>query len=214
LSLLQGVVILVATPGRLLDHLKNTQSFQMKHAQYLVLDEADRLLDLVFENQIKSLLELLEQGRGRSTKKALQVVMVSATITPAMDKLSRQLMGDHTRIDADASKVEEVIGLSSDAGEWEKDVSPLAKKLKADKDRAAVEAFSSNIPQQLVQHYMLVTCKLRLPALASFLRRHAQGNKVLVFVSTCDSVDFHAKLFQSATWPGQSHTLTYYCLCA
>jgi ATP-dependent RNA helicase DDX31/DBP7 len=42
----KGVVILTATPGRLLDHLKTTESFQLKHLRWIVLDEADRLLDL------------------------------------------------------------------------------------------------------------------------------------------------------------------------
>ena len=42
----KGVVILVSTPGRLLDHLKATESFSMAHLSWLVMDEADRLLDM------------------------------------------------------------------------------------------------------------------------------------------------------------------------
>lgn len=203
------MVVLVATPGRLVDHMKNTKAFSRKSAQWLVLDEADRLLDLGFDKQIKEVLELLQEGQGKddvSGNKPLQVVMVSATITPAMDRLSRQMMGSHTRIDADSSKVEDVegvVGQAAAADEMEGQID--SKKAKKEKDGAltSTEAFTSTIPQQLVQHYMLVTCKLRLPALTSFLRRHALGKKVLVFVSTCDSVDFHAQLFQSATWPGK-----------
>ncbi len=40
--------IVVATPGRLMDHLENTKGFSLKHLKYLVMDEADRLLDLDF----------------------------------------------------------------------------------------------------------------------------------------------------------------------
>ena len=42
----KGVCILAATPGRLIDHLKNSEAFKVTSLEYLVLDEADRLLDL------------------------------------------------------------------------------------------------------------------------------------------------------------------------
>lgn len=63
------------------------------------------------------------------------------------------------------------------------------------------EEFST--PRQLVQYYMSVTQKLRLPALCSFLRARAR-EKVVVFMSTCDAVDFHHDLFRRAGWPGDS----------
>lgn len=206
----KGVVVLVATPGRLLDHLKNTKSLTCRLAQWLVLDEADRLLDLGFESQVKEVMEHLNSGRAKAmADKPLQVVMVSATITPAMDRLSRQMMSDHTRVDADANTVEEVKcdggqAMAEEGGKGagtKEEIS--AQKSKKGAATTSNEAFTSTIPQQLVQHYMLVTCKLRLSALTCFLRRYAPGKKVLVFVSTCDSVDFHTQLFKSATWPGK-----------
>ena len=48
----RGVTVLVATPGRLLDHLQNTAAFRTEELRWLVLDEADRLLDLGFEQKI------------------------------------------------------------------------------------------------------------------------------------------------------------------
>jgi ATP-dependent RNA helicase DDX31/DBP7 len=48
----QGITIVVATPGRLLDHLQNTECFQHNKLSWLVLDEADRLMDLGFETQV------------------------------------------------------------------------------------------------------------------------------------------------------------------
>lgn len=47
--MLQGVSILVATPGRLLDHLQNTTALNVKNMKCLVIDEADRILDIGFE---------------------------------------------------------------------------------------------------------------------------------------------------------------------
>lgn len=65
----------------------------------------------------------------------------------------------------------------------------------------ATEEFST--PRQLVQYYMTVTQKLRLPALCAFLRARAR-EKVVVFMSTCDAVDFHHDLFRRAGWPGEA----------
>ena len=57
----KGVVVLVSTPGRLLDHLKTTESFTLNNLRWVILDEADRLLDMGFE---QSILEILSIIRG------------------------------------------------------------------------------------------------------------------------------------------------------
>jgi Superfamily II DNA and RNA helicases len=49
----------VATPGRLLDHLQNTPDFLFKNLQCLVIDEADRILDIGFEEEMKQIINLL-----------------------------------------------------------------------------------------------------------------------------------------------------------
>eukprot|EP00897_Mesotaenium_endlicherianum_P002092 jgi/Mesen1/1910/ME000143S00967 len=59
----KGVTILVATPGRLLDHLRSTASFRTDNLEWLVLDEADRLLDLGFEKDIHEILALLDSRK-------------------------------------------------------------------------------------------------------------------------------------------------------
>jgi ATP-dependent RNA helicase DDX18/HAS1 len=51
--------VLVATPGRLLDHLQNTSDFLFKNLQCLVIDEADRILDIGFEEEMKQIINLL-----------------------------------------------------------------------------------------------------------------------------------------------------------
>jgi ATP-dependent RNA helicase DDX18/HAS1 len=51
--------VLVATPGRLLDHLQNTPDFLYKNLQCLVIDEADRILDIGFEEEMKQIINLL-----------------------------------------------------------------------------------------------------------------------------------------------------------
>ena len=62
------------------------------------------------------------------------------------------------------------------------------------------ENISDAIPEQLSQYYMVVPCKWRLAALCSFLKLHANANeKIIVFFSTCDSVDYHALLLKAAS---------------
>eukprot|EP01054_Gregarina_sp_Poly1_P003853 Gregarina_sp_Poly_1__3852@NODE_214_length_11311_cov_270_018855_g190_i0_p2_GENE_NODE_214_length_11311_cov_270_018855_g190_i0NODE_214_length_11311_cov_270_018855_g190_i0_p2_ORF_typecomplete_len824_score133_94DEAD/PF00270_29/4_6e37Helicase_C/PF00271_31/4_6e02Helicase_C/PF00271_31/4_8e02Helicase_C/PF00271_31/1_6e22DUF4217/PF13959_6/1_2e09ResIII/PF04851_15/1e07ERCC3_RAD25_C/PF16203_5/89ERCC3_RAD25_C/PF16203_5/1_2e05_NODE_214_length_11311_cov_270_018855_g190_i0854611017 len=64
-SLRKGAVILVATPGRILDHLGTTSSFRNSFLMTLVLDEADRLLDMGFECKLRKIVhELKENLRG------------------------------------------------------------------------------------------------------------------------------------------------------
>nr|KAG5698268.1 hypothetical protein BaRGS_024075 [Batillaria attramentaria] len=61
-KLSKGINILVATPGRLLDHLQNTEGFMYKNLQCLIIDEADRLLDMGFEEEMKQIIKLLPQA--------------------------------------------------------------------------------------------------------------------------------------------------------
>lgn len=49
----------MATPGRLLDHLQNTPDFLYKNLQCLVIDEADRILEIGFEEEVKQIIKLL-----------------------------------------------------------------------------------------------------------------------------------------------------------
>jgi len=55
-KLRKGITILVATPGRLLYHLKNTQCFKLINLKHLVLEECDRILDLGFKSQLEEII--------------------------------------------------------------------------------------------------------------------------------------------------------------
>ncbi|WKX88109.1 hypothetical protein Q1695_008046 [Nippostrongylus brasiliensis] len=59
-KLAKGVCVLVATPGRLLDHLQNTEPFLVKNLKCLVIDEADRILDIGFEIEMQQVDELVK----------------------------------------------------------------------------------------------------------------------------------------------------------
>ncbi|GFR77870.1 RNA helicase [Elysia marginata] len=80
-KLVKGINILVATPGRLLDHLQNTKDFMYKNLQCLIIDEADRILDMGFEEEMKQIIQLLPKKR--------QTMLFSATPTRKTEDLAR-----------------------------------------------------------------------------------------------------------------------------
>mmetsp|Transcript_25527 Transcript_25527/g.37689 ORF Transcript_25527/g.37689 Transcript_25527/m.37689 type:complete len:600 (-) Transcript_25527:112-1911(-) len=80
-KLVKGVNILVATPGRLLDHLANTRGFNFQRLQVLVVDEADRILEQGFEEDMHQIIKLLPRQR--------QTILFSATQTRKVEDLAR-----------------------------------------------------------------------------------------------------------------------------
>jgi hypothetical protein len=73
----KGVNILVSTPGRLVDHLGKTESLRLDHVEWVVLDEADRMLELGYERDVRAVLDAL-QMKNQLTR---QSVLLSATLT-------------------------------------------------------------------------------------------------------------------------------------
>jgi len=88
--LMKGVEVLVATPGRLLDHVEQ-RTVQLGQVQMLVLDEADRMLDMGFMPDLKRILALLPKKR--------QNLMFSATFSKEIKKLSEDFLTDPVLIE-------------------------------------------------------------------------------------------------------------------
>ncbi|CCU77138.1 Putative ATP-dependent RNA helicase [Blumeria hordei DH14] len=81
-KLAKGVNLLIATPGRLLDHLQNTQGFVFKNLKALVIDEADRILEIGFEDEMRQIVKVLP-------KDDRQTMLFSATQTTKVEDLAR-----------------------------------------------------------------------------------------------------------------------------
>ncbi|CEL03136.1 Putative ATP-dependent RNA helicase dbp7 [Aspergillus calidoustus] len=175
----KGLNILVATPGRLADHLENTQALDVSNVRWLVLDEGDRLMELGFEQELQGIISKLDARQrpsripGVPTKRA--TILCSATLKMNVQKLGEISLKDAVHIKADPE----------DEGGEKKD---------GDDEDAAFR-----VPAQLKQSYAIVASKLRLVTLTAYMKRTfmRKGSvmKAIIFVSCADSVNFHFEVF-------------------
>ena len=89
-QLRKGVDIIIATPGRLLDHMSQ-KTVDLRHVDFLILDEADRMLDMGFINDIKKVLAVMPKDK--------QTLLFSATYSNEIKKLSNTLLKSPTLIE-------------------------------------------------------------------------------------------------------------------
>ncbi|XP_063901543.1 uncharacterized protein LOC135121167 [Zophobas morio] len=145
----KGINILVGTPGRLLDHLQSTKGFLYRNLQQLVIDEADRCLEIGFEDEMRQIVKVLPGNR--------QTVLFSATQTRNVEDLAR-------------------ISLKKE---------PLYIGVDDDKEHSTASGIE--------QGYVTVPPEYRFLLLFTFLRRNLT-KKMMVFMSSCNSVKYHAEL--------------------
>lgn len=82
--------VIVCTPGRLVDHLEHTKGFNLRQLKFLVLDEADRLLDLDFETELEKIISCIPKERT--------TLLFSATMTTKVQKLQRASLRDPVKV--------------------------------------------------------------------------------------------------------------------
>ncbi|KAG6016224.1 ribosomal RNA processing protein [Claviceps pusilla] len=92
--------IIVATPGRLVDHLEKTKGFSLRTLKYLVMDEADRLLDMDFGPAIDKLLKFIPRER--------RTFLFSATLSSRVESLQRASLRDPVRVSVSSNKYQTV----------------------------------------------------------------------------------------------------------
>ncbi|MDR0817795.1 MAG: DEAD/DEAH box helicase [Clostridiales Family XIII bacterium] len=106
--------IIVATPGRLMDHL-NRRTVRLNHLTTVVLDEADRMLDMGFRNDIKAILDVTPENR--------QTVMFSATMSPEVMQIASkyQKNAQTIRLGGEQKPVDTVTQYYAEVGVREKE---------------------------------------------------------------------------------------------
>ncbi|KAI3893833.1 hypothetical protein MKW92_018189, partial [Papaver armeniacum] len=164
--LVKGVNLLIATPGRLLDHLQNTKGFIYKNLKCLIVDETDRMLEENFEEQMKQIIKLLPKEKIKKIKNGEKITVLvrntalfSATQTTEVEDIAHLLFKS------------------------------IPVYVNVDDGRA-----KSTI-EELQLGYCVVPSARRFILLYSFLKRNL-SKKVMVFFSSCCSVKYHLELLR------------------
>ncbi|GAA6018880.1 hypothetical protein JCM11491_001710 [Sporobolomyces phaffii] len=149
-KLAKGVNLLIATPGRLLDHLQNTKGFVFNNLRALIIDEADRILEIGFEDEMRQIISLLPKENRQS-------MLFSATQTTKVTDLARMSLRP----------------------------GPLYINVDSHRDTSTAD--------NLEQGYVVCDSDKRFLLLFTFLRKNLK-KKVIVFFSSCKSVQYHGEL--------------------
>ena len=179
--------ILIGTPGRLLQHMSETPFFNADNLKILVIDEADRILDEGFENDINEILTYLPKNR--------QTLLFSATLTKNLKRLVKVNM-----------RSPEYINLSNTDNIITNDI--IGNNLENDKNELSIIKNNQNqnlkisnninnliIPKNLNQFYTIVEPEDRINILYSFLKTH-KNSKCLIFLSSRKQVRFFTEIFK------------------
>ncbi|WPK25320.1 hypothetical protein PUMCH_002631 [Australozyma saopauloensis] len=166
----KGVNILVATPGRLADHLENTTSLDVSQVRWLVLDEGDRLVELGFQETITKITDHLSQHSRINSNKWIELpprrvnILCSATMPDDVKQFGSTILEKPEMISIDRGS-----------------------------------EINATAPDQLVLKVLTVPPKLRLVTLAACLKNvplHSEEvSRSIVFLSCANSVDYHFDVF-------------------
>ncbi|NXW72283.1 DDX31 helicase, partial [Hirundo rustica] len=175
----KGINILISTPGRLVDHIKSTECIHFHRTQWLIIDEADRILDLGFEKDVAVILNALNAER-----EARQNVLLSATLTEGVTRLADISLNDPVSI----SIADEIQKVHEPASQTDREASSSSN---------CMEQENFAVPETLQQYVMVVPSKLRLVTLAAFILQKCKfekRHKMIIFFSSCEQVEFYHEL--------------------
>ncbi|EDV38601.1 uncharacterized protein Dana_GF19542 [Drosophila ananassae] len=157
--------ILICTPGRLLQHMDENPLFNTSSLEVLVLDEADRCLDMGFQKTLNSIIENFPPER--------QTLLFSATQTNTVEDLARLNLKDPV-----------YVGYGTKAGDSTSTPSSTSTK------EVAVLA----VPELLQQSYVVLNLEDKITMLWSFIKNHLK-QKIIVFVASCKQAKYLYEIF-------------------
>ncbi|XP_017491344.1 PREDICTED: probable ATP-dependent RNA helicase CG8611 isoform X3 [Rhagoletis zephyria] len=193
----KGINILVGTPGRVLDHLLHTETFKVHKTQCLVLDEADRLLEMGYELDVKQIVELIDTQRSKSVEENkdtvphLQRLLLSATLTANVQRLAGLTLKEPIFVDNSDEAVTNTKPKTK--GYIKSDIAAQNSDMQDDGEDTSI----MTIPENLKLNFVVVPPKLRLVTLCGILTNEfnrKQRLKAIVFMSTMEMVNYHHDL--------------------
>jgi ATP-dependent RNA helicase DDX31/DBP7 len=180
----KGVNILVATPGRLADHLESTMAFDTSFVRWIVLDEGDRLVDMGFLETVGKILRIVE---GRVQHRLMKAQKEGVLETRLPSRLVKVLCSATLRGEEGLGALETI-------------VDPIFLKAESEKDKDTEDFDHVATPGQLSQKAVITPEKLRFVTLCALLTSFATLSppaKMIVFFSCSTSVDYHHQLLSS-----------------
>ncbi|XP_075704473.1 ATP-dependent DNA helicase DDX31-like, partial [Rhinoderma darwinii] len=174
----KGINILISTPGRLVDHIRSTKNMHFTHIRWLIVDEADRILDLGFEKDVTTILNAVN-----SQCEQRQNVLLSATLSQGVTRL------------ADISLQNPITVTLA-----EENTTDMAPKVKSKVVQKEADTSGFAMPEKLRQHTVVVPSKLKLVTLSAFILGKWKSDpkpKMIVFFPSCELVEFHHRLLSN-----------------
>ncbi len=133
-GMLMGSDVVIATPGRMISHLQNS-GVDLSHVEYLILDEADRMLDMGFADDIMKIISFMPKER--------QTLLFSATLPPKIRDLAKTILRDPVEVSIAISKPNESIDQSAYIC-YEAQKQGIIRELFKDKSESKAIIFSSS----------------------------------------------------------------------
>ncbi|KNH03991.1 ATP-dependent RNA helicase DDX31-like protein [Perkinsela sp. CCAP 1560/4] len=200
----KGQNILVATPGRLLDHVRTTQCMDLSRLQYLVVDEADRTLDEGFEADLRQLKSYLDEKQSYFGAVIRKKVLVSATLSEKILDLSYFILDNPKLVS------------SKDTCEW--DTQHKKSTEEEDDDKPAKEGKNKAslpfiFPDALEQRFTICSPKRKVVTMLALLYwiftnddKKEETKKAIVFSNSFSCVDFFHLIASIVTNPFRNGT--------
>jgi ATP-dependent RNA helicase DDX55/SPB4 len=180
--------IIVATPGRLHD-LEDKVQLNFKDLQLLILDEADKMLELGYEAKLNHILSKCPKQRRTG--------LFSATVNSEIENLIKVGMRNPVFVDIKINNDEDIFvnDLNSDEYFEVINIDSLQQK------REVIAKFSQEIPKQLVQNYVLFNnVKYKFPTLIKIINEVMSNKptaKIMIFFATCNVVEYMSIVLKS-----------------
>ena len=181
-GMLSGSDVVIATPGRMIAHLQNS-GVDLSHVEYLILDEADRMLDMGFSEDIMKIVSYMPRER--------QTIMFSATLPPKIRELAKTILRNPAEVNIAISKPNEAIDQSAYIC-YENQKLGIIRELFAEPTDSKTIIFSSSKLKVKELAHTLKRMKLDVAAMHSDLEQaqreevmlNFKNNKVKILVAT------------------------------
>ena len=181
--------ILIGTPGRILQHMSESYMFTADNLKILVIDEADRILDEGFEDELNKIINYLPKNR--------QTLLFSATLTRNLKRLVKIHMRSPEYINL--SNTDNVLNTIENINKNELSIMKIKNdgnnNINLNNNNNNTNLNDMIIPKNLSQFYSIVEPEDRVNVLYSFLKTHKMS-KILVFVSSRKQVRYFTEVFK------------------